>query len=83
MGTAGRQHLGIAQRVEGTINPAHFMSVLDVMVDDDIRDAMLQLPEDTGPAELCIVPYDAKKAAYSNNMDHNATDLVGTVKVNF
>jgi hypothetical protein len=31
--------------------------------------AMLQLPEDTGPAELCIVPYDAKKAQYANNME--------------
>lgn len=33
------------ERVESPMNPAAFMSVLDVMVDDDIRDAMLQLPD--------------------------------------
>jgi hypothetical protein len=31
--------------------------------------AMLQLPEDTGPNELCISPYDAKQAKYSDNLD--------------
>jgi RNA polymerase sigma-70 factor (ECF subfamily) len=32
-------------RMEFAIDPARFMSILDVMVDDDIRDAMLLLPE--------------------------------------
>lgn len=31
--------------VELPVNATHFMSVLDVMVDDDIRDAMLALPD--------------------------------------
>jgi len=33
------------ERPDLAIDPARFMSILDVMVDDDIRDAMLQLPE--------------------------------------
>ncbi len=33
------------ERVEFAIDPARFISILDVMVDDDIRDAMLLLPE--------------------------------------
>ena len=32
-------------RSEFAIDPARFMSILDVMVDDDVRDAMLLLPE--------------------------------------
>jgi RNA polymerase sigma-70 factor (ECF subfamily) len=32
-------------RTEFAIDPSRFMSILDVMVDDDIRDAMLLLPE--------------------------------------
>lgn len=32
-------------KAEFPLNPAHFMSVLDVMVDDDIRDAMLMLQD--------------------------------------
>ena len=34
-----------AERTDLAIDPARFMSILDVMVDDDIRDAMLQLPD--------------------------------------
>ena len=34
-----------SERTDLAIDPARFMSILDVMVDDDIRDAMLQLPD--------------------------------------
>ncbi|HUO08827.1 MAG TPA: RNA polymerase sigma factor [Phycisphaerae bacterium] len=34
-----------AERTDLPIDPARFMSILDVMVDDDIRDAMLHLPD--------------------------------------
>ena len=34
-----------AERTDLPIDPARFMSILDLMVDDDIRDAMLQLPD--------------------------------------
>lgn len=30
--------------------------------------AMLQLPEDTGPGEVCVNPYSAKEAKYSDNI---------------
>jgi RNA polymerase sigma-70 factor, ECF subfamily len=33
------------ERTDLPIDPARFMSILDLMVDDDIRDAMLQLPD--------------------------------------
>jgi RNA polymerase sigma-70 factor (ECF subfamily) len=33
------------ERTDLPIDPHRFMSILDVMVDDDIRDAMLQLPD--------------------------------------
>ncbi len=33
------------ERTDLPIDPARFMSILDVMVDDDIRAAMLQVPE--------------------------------------
>ena len=34
-----------SERTDLPIDPHRFMSILDVMVDDDIRDAMLQLPD--------------------------------------
>jgi RNA polymerase sigma-70 factor (ECF subfamily) len=34
-----------SERTDLAMDPARFMSILDVMVDDDIRDAMLQLPD--------------------------------------
>jgi RNA polymerase sigma-70 factor, ECF subfamily len=34
-----------AERTDLPIDPARFMSILDLMVDDDVRDAMLQLPD--------------------------------------
>jgi RNA polymerase sigma-70 factor (ECF subfamily) len=34
-----------SERTDLPIDAAKFMSILDVMVDDDIRDAMLQVPE--------------------------------------
>jgi len=43
------------ETVELTLNPAHFMSVLDVMVDDDIRDAMLGLPDLYREAFIMVV----------------------------
>ena len=34
-----------SERLDLPIDPARFMTILDVMVDDDIRDAMLHVPE--------------------------------------
>ncbi len=31
--------------------------------------ALVQLPEDTGPSDLCFTPYDKKQAKYADNLD--------------
>lgn len=31
--------------------------------------AFLQLPEDTGPSDLCFTPYDKRQAKYADNLD--------------
>ena len=57
------------ETLELALNPAHFMSVLDVMVDDDIRDAMLGLPDLYREAFIMVViaelPYKEAAAVLS------------------
>jgi len=65
-----------SERTDLAIDSARFMSILDVMVDDDIRDAMLQLPDLYREAFVIVViaelPY--KEAAVVLNVQE------GTVK---